>query len=314
LSELKGDGLQGSRVVVTGGLGFIGTHLVERLLTTGSDVVVIDKDERKKSPSHEKAKVVVEDVSHGDRIAKWLEGADVVFHLAAITDYELSLKAPSLVNRNNILSTLEILRASPKGAKIVYTSSAAVYGEADELPVSEAHRTRPISPYGVSKLIAENYCYAYNRSFGLRTTCLRLFNVYGPGQSSGPYSSVVTKFFKGLSEGEVTIYGDGSQIRDFVYIGDAVDALLMAAQNDETVGRTMNIGSGTATTVTDLLSIISEICDRPPAKIRYEGRRPGEISRSQADIALARKLMGFEPKTSIRDGLKKYYGWLNGRA
>ncbi len=305
-------GLTGARIVVTGGLGFIGSHLVERLLALGNQVTVIDKDEEKISTAPRKAEVVIQDVTEGEKIGRYFKNASCIFHLAAITDYELSFKAPSLINKNNILGTLEVLRQGSRlgVGRVIYTSSAAVYGEALAVPINESHQTKPISPYGISKLTAEHYCHTFHRSFGLGTTSLRLFNVYGPGQVSGSYSGVITRFFSGISdEGAVTIYGNGEQTRDFVFIDDVVDALVAAAGSDSAVGRTMNVASGSGTTINQLLSAISELSGRE-ASVRHEAPRRGEIYRSEADTSLAQKIIGYRPRTSLDAGLRKYRDWL----
>jgi len=272
---------------------------------------VIDKDEEKASSAQSEAEVAVVDVVEGQEVRKYLEGADYVFHLAAITDHELSFKVPSLVNRNNILGTMEVLRECSRAGikRMIYTSSAGVYGEAVKVPIGESHQTTPISPYGITKLVAERYCYAFHRSFGLPTTSLRLFNVYGPGQRPESYSAVITRFFSGVSKGAATIYGDGEQTRDFVFVDDVVDALIAAAGSDAAVGEVMNIGSGTGTTVNRLLSMVCDLIGETPS-IEREAQRPGQIYRSEADISLARKLIGYQPKTTLTDGLRRYGDWL----
>ena len=237
-----------------------------------------------------------------------MKDVDYIFHLAAIISVELSIKNPSLVNEVNVCGTLNILEESLKLnlKRFVYLSSCAVYGNPVYLPIDEEHPTRPLSPYGVSKLTAEHYCMVFYRIYGVQTVCLRLFNVYGLRQSSGPYSGVITKFIDRLKCGKSPIiYGDGEQTRDFIFVGDVVDACLHAISCRNCVGEAINVGSGMETSINELARIISGLFGMRKIKPVYTKPRIGEVRRSCADISKAEKLLGLKPKVSLEEGLRK---------
>ncbi len=190
--------------------------------------------------------------------------------------------------------------------RFVYLSSCAVYGDPVYLPIDEEHPTRPLSPYGVSKLTAEHYCRVFYKIYGVQTVCLRLFNVYGPRQSSGPYSGVITKFTDRLKRGESPIiYGDGEQTRDFIFTDDVVDACLHAISCKNCVGEAINVGSGMETSINKLARTISSLFGMRKIKPVYTKPRIGEVRRSCADISKAKKLLGLKPKVSLEEGLRK---------
>ncbi|MCW3993669.1 MAG: SDR family oxidoreductase [Candidatus Bathyarchaeota archaeon] len=300
------------RVLVTGGAGFIGSHLVDGLLSGGFDVVVLDdfsSGRRENLSAHfgEPNFCLVEgDVRDEADVKKALEGVDVVFHLAAIVSVDFSVKNPLLVNEVNVGGTLNVLRESLKtGVKrFVYASSCVVYGESVNLPINEEHPTKPMSPYGVSKLAAEYYCRVFYEVYGLETVCLRFFNVYGSRQVVGPYSGVIMKFIDRLKHGEEPIiYGDGEQTRDFVFVGDVVDACMSAMRCKDCVGEMINVGSGVETSINRLADVLIELFVSRDVKPVFAEPKAGDIRRSCADLSKAERLLGYKPEKSLREGL-----------
>ncbi len=309
--QKRGIGLV-DRVLVTGGAGFIGSHLVDGLMSGGFDVVVLDdlsSGRRENLSLHlgEPNFCLVEgDVRVKADVKKALEGVDVVFHLAAIVSVDFSVKNPLLVNEVNVAGTLNVLRQSLKAGvkRFVYASSCAVYGEPVDLPVNEEHPAKPMSPYGVSKLAAEHYCRVFCGVYGFETVCLRFFNVYGFRQVGSPYSGVIMKFIDRLKRGEAPIIdGDGEQTRDFVFVGDVVDACLCAMRCKNCVGETINVGSGVETSINRLADALIELFGTGDVKPVFAEPKAGDIRRSYADLSKAERLLGYKPKTSLKEGL-----------
>ncbi len=300
-----------SKVLVTGGAGFIGSHLVDRLVQEGFEVVVLDN---LSSGSPENIKIHVEnpkfqfirgDVRVRGLVRRALRGVDCVFHLAAVASVDLSIRRPDIVNDVNVTGTLGLLEESRRAdvEKFVFTSSCAVYGEPIKLPVDEEHPTRPLSPYGASKLAAEHYCSVYHRVYGLDTVILRLFNVYGPRQERSPYGGVISRFIERLRRGLAPVIFGGTQTRDFVYVGDAVEALMLAMRSKDCIGMTINVGSGVEVSIRELADKLIKIFGLRVRPI-LSRPRPGDVSRMCADIRRAKEVLRFEPKTSLEDGLK----------
>jgi len=309
--QKRGIGLV-DRVLVTGGAGFIGSHLVDGLMSGGFDVVVLDdfSSGRRENLSVHFGKsnfcLVDGDVRVKADVEKALEGVDVVFHLAAIVSVDFSVKDPLLVNEVNVGGTLNVLRESLKAGvkRFVYASSCAVYGEPVNLPINEEHPAKPMSPYGVSKLAAEHYCRVFYEVYGFEAVCLRFFNVYGSRQVVGPYSGVIVNFIDKLKRGEEPIiYGDGEQTRDFVFVGDVVDACLRAMRCKNCVGETINVGSGVETPINRLADALIELFGTRDVKPVYAKARAGDIRRSYADLSKAEGLLGYKPKASLKEGL-----------
>ena len=302
------------RTLVTGGAGFIGSHLVARLLGEGYEVVALDDfssgqvgniQNHLDHPSFHLARC---DVRNLDDVSKAIKDVDAVFHLAAIVNVPQSIENPLLVNDVNVSGTLSLLKASLKEniKKFTYVSSCAVYGEACCLPINEEHPIRPLSPYGLSKFAAEYYCKLFHEIHGLKTVCLRFFNVYGPRQPAGPYSGVITQFASRLRRGEPPIiYGDGEQTRDFIYVKDAVEANMLVLQNPRCSGETVNIGTGKPTTINDLAKVLMEMSGRTDMKPVYNTYRTGDIKESYADIRKAEKVLGYKPRITLREGVRK---------
>jgi UDP-glucose 4-epimerase len=290
-------------IVVTGGSGFIGMHLCERLIEDGYDVRIVDIVPPKASV---KAEFVRASVLDSARLTKILEGAEEVAHLASLSDVATSALDPFSDFSANAGGTMNVLEAARHAGvrKVAFASTAAVYGEPMMLPVDEEHPTAPISPYGAAKLAAEKYVLLYNSLYGMENTALRLFNYFGEGQdASSPYSGVVARFANAIAEGnQPIIYGDGEQTRDFVHVDDVCEAFVRALDGHG-CSTPLNIASGVETSIRELLETMCGICgsDFSPT---YMPERRGEILRSVADIRLARKKIGYSPRMALSQGLR----------
>jgi UDP-glucose 4-epimerase len=286
------------RAVVTGGAGFIGSHLVDALVARGDEVVVVDDlSSGKRENVNPKARLEQRDIRAGFGAA----GADVIFHLAAQADVQVSMHRPARDAEINVVGTISVLEdAREAGTQVVFTSTGgAIYGECDG-PASEDAPRDPISPYGIAKLCAEEYVRGWNRTHGMTNVVLRLANVYGPRQEAGLEGGVVAIFLERMARGEETkIFGDGAQTRDFVYVGDVVGALLAAVGRE---GGVFNVGTGVETTVLDLnraCAAASGVGTEP----RLEAARLGDVRRSVLDVSRAESALGWRPEVSLEDGL-----------
>ena len=300
-----------TRVLVTGGGGFIGGHLVDALLKRSHEVTILDNFSGGQSPSENphlqsKVQVIDGDVRAPEDIRKALDKVDSIIHLAAIIDTEYSVNNPREVNDVNVSGTLNLLHecATLKKKRFIFTSSTAVYGDVGDAPISEETIPRPISPYGVSKLAAEEYCNTYSRTFGLETVSLRLFNVYGQGQGMNQYAGVITKFVEQVSGGsEPIIFGDGEQTRDFVHVSDVVAAHVLALEKQSVGSSPINIGTGIPTSIRDLADLILDISGshlRP----KFAPPRLGDIKHNLANNEEASRILGFSPVMTLREGLQ----------
>ena len=303
-----------SKVLVTGGAGVIGSHTVDRLLDEGSEVVVLDNlysgklENLKPHIGEGNCRFVQGDVRDFGLVKDLVRDVDCVVHSAALISVPESIKNPVLTNDVNVNGTLNLLKACVDFdvKRFVYASSCAVYGNAESLPIKEACPTRPESPYGVSKLVAENYARKYHEDFGLETVCLRYFNVYGPRQVYSDYSGVIMQFMSRLAKSlPLVIFGDGEQTRDFVHVQDVVEANMLALKNDGVAGETFNIGTGVATTINQLANILLEVADKKHLKLNHSKPRRGDINHSVADISKAKAQLGYNPKVSLKEGLEE---------
>jgi UDP-glucose 4-epimerase len=300
-----------SRILVTGGAGFIGSHLVDRLVGEGFEVVVLDSLQRgrleniKSHVGKRNFRFVKGDIRDFRLVNKLARNVDGVLHQAALVNIPQSIDNPTLVNEVNVDGTLGLLKACVDcGVKrFVYASSCAVYGEAENLPIREDSTLTPLSPYGVSKLAAESYVRVFCDVFGLETVCLRYFNVYGPRQANNDYSGVITQFMNRLVCGSsLRVFGDGEQTRDFVHVQDVVEANVLAL-SEQVAGEIFNIGTGFATTINRLANLVLEITKNTHLKLVHEEPRKGDIKHSVADISKAKKRLHYNPRVKLKEGL-----------
>jgi UDP-glucose 4-epimerase len=292
------------RAAVTGGAGFIGSNLVDALVARGDEVLVVDDLSFGKRELVNAAAVFVErDIRDGID----LDGVDVVFHLAAQTDVQTSVREPARDAEANVVGTVRVLEAAlAAGAQVVFTSTGgAIYGECP-VPATESTPRRPSSPYGIAKLCGEEYLFGFNRIHGTTHVVARLGNVFGPRQSPTLEGGVVSIFLDRMARDEPTvIFGDGLQVRDFVYVGDVVEALIAAAGHP---GGVFNIGTGQETTVLELHQACAEAAGVAVAPVFAEARL-GDLHRSLLDVSLAESELGFRARTSLADGLARTWAW-----
>jgi UDP-glucose 4-epimerase len=300
------------KALVSGGSGFIGSHLVDALLDRGDDVVAVDnlstgRRSNLDAALERDARLIVEDVRDGDLMKTLLEHErpDVVFHLAAQMDVRVSTARPDYDAQVNVLGTLNLLEAARLagvGRFVFASTGGAIYGEAEQLPAGEDSPIRPEAPYGQAKFAAEGYCELYRRLHGLQTISLRLGNVYGPRQDPFGEAGVIAIFCGKLLEGgRPTVFGDGKQTRDYIYVRDVVDAHLTVAGND--LGGAFNIGRGEETSVLDLVDILGGFGDKL-FEAEFAPARPGEVMRNALDPSRSREVLGFEAKVDVSDGLR----------
>jgi len=303
--------------LVTGGAGFIGSHLVEALLVRGDKVRVLDNfstgKEENLADFLEQVELIRGDLLNESDLKRAVKGMDNIFHQAAFVSVPQSLEEPDRCFEVNVTGTNRLLSISrDEGVKrVVLASSAAVYGENPTVPLSENINPEPLSPYAASKRIGEIYAHLFTSQLDLDVTALRYFNVYGPRQNpASDYAAVVPIFIKKLlDEEQPVIYGDGLQSRDFIYVGDVVQANLLAAQSDQAQGKVINICSGQETNLHNLVDYMAEIFNRE-IQPTYQDVRPGDIYRSLGDPSLARELLGFQPGTGLAEGLQKTAEWM----
>lgn len=296
------------RILVTGGAGFIGSHLAERLLADGHEVRVLDNlstGRRENLPAHPRLEFVEGDIRAPDAAAA-VSGTHAIYHLAAVASVQASVDDPRGTHESNFVGTLNLLEAARVHGvrRFLYASSAAVYGDSAELPVSEEATTRPLSPYAADKLAGEHYLDFYGRKYGLAGTAFRFFNIYGPRQDpTSPYSGVISIFVERMRQDlPVTIFGDGRQTRDFVYVGDLADLLATALMNERSIGQVLNVGRGVEYSLLELLAELEKLHGRPIER-RHEAARVGDIRHSRARVARLRQIFGRVPQTPIGAGL-----------
>jgi len=303
--------------LVTGGAGFIGSHLVDALLARGDTVRVLDDFSTGKAiniqHNLERIELITGDLRDAATLSAAIEGVDLIFHQAAFVSVPQSMEDPGACFDINVNGTGMLLaEARACGVKrVVLASSAAVYGENTAVPLSEDEVPSPLSPYAASKSITEIYARLFTDQLGLDVVALRYFNVFGPRQNpASDYAAVIPIFIKTLDEeGEPVIYGDGRQSRDFIYVADVVRANLLAAASDQAPGKTMNICSGQEIDLLELLDMLSGIFNRE-IEPGFHKSRPGDIYRSLGDPTRAKDLLGFSPTTSVSDGLEKTAAWM----
>ena len=300
------------KVLVTGGAGFIGSHIVDNLVERGHNVRVLDdlsSGTTANLSSHLKEGVVdfvKGNINDSGTTRDALKGIDSVIHLAALVSVPFSMKNPSATRAVNVDGTANVVEScrGTSVSRFVFVSSCAVYGESEYLPIDEAHPTNPISPYASSKLDGERQCRAYKKKGKLDVVILRLFNVYGPRQRGGDYAGVITSFLeKARKDLPLTVYGDGSQLRDFVYVQDIADAASTALEASSSGNGLFNIGYGKPVSINELAETVLKVSGKN-LKILHEAPRPGDIKRSVADISKARRMLEYSPKFPLEKGLK----------
>lgn len=304
------------KALVTGGAGFIGSHLVEALVDAGCEVAVLDNLSGGHLSNLDSVKSSISffqnDIRQIDALAQAAAGCEVIFHLAAVVAVQQTIDDPldsSMVNDIGTLNVLEAAREA-KVRRVVLASSCAVYGDDPRLPKDESMTPMPASPYAIHKLSAEHFLRVYGELFGLQNSSLRFFNVFGPRQDpSSPYSGVISIFMnKAVSSQAPVIYGDGSQTRDFIYVLDVVKALLQAAQTDHKTGEVYNIGSGSRVTINRLWELIASLSGQGTEPI-YQPARAGDILHSVGDISRARSTFDFTNEFSLEQGLELTLAW-----
>jgi nucleoside-diphosphate-sugar epimerase len=298
------------KVLVTGGAGFIGSNLVRELLARGDDVRVLDNFSTGNRRNIEglDVEVVEGELRSFERVHYAVRGVETVFHLGALGSVPRSVQDPLTSSAVNIEGTLNVLLAArDEGIKrVVFTSSSSIYGISNPLPLKETMPPDPISPYGVAKLAAERYCVSFSRVYDLETVVLRYFNVFGPRQDpTSQYAAVVPLFATAIAAGRpVTIFGDGEQSRDFTFVDNVVTATADAGSAAQTNGQIMNVAAASPASVNTLADTIGAILGKEVKK-SYAAERPGDIRDSFADISEARRLIGFEPRVELGEGLRR---------
>lgn len=305
------------RAVVTGGAGFIGSHLVENLLDRGDEVVVLDdfSTGRRENIAGFKDRIEIVEASITDPQAcdSTLAGADAVFHQAALGSVPRSVADPVRTHEVNLTGTLYVLNAAQKAGvrRVIYAASSAAYGDTRVLPKEEGLQPLPRSPYAVTKLSGEEYCRAFYASYGLETVALRYFNVFGARQDpSSQYAAVIPLFFEAASENRPpTIFGDGEQTRDFTHVSNVVRANLLALEApEEASGQVFNVGCGNRTSINQLWQQIQRITGAT-AEPKYVDPRPGDVRDSLASLARSRLILGYEPEVDIGEGIRRTAEW-----
>ena len=302
--------------LVTGGAGFIGSHIAEELAAKGFFVRVVDNfltgKEENIAPFLDRIELIRGDIRDAELCREALKDIDYVLHQAALPSVPRSVEDPLLTNAINVEGTLNILLASKEASvkKFVFASSSSVYGDDERLPKKEGSEGNPLSPYALTKLAGEKYCQVFSEIYGLPTVCLRYFNIFGPRQDPfSEYAAVIPNFItRLLSDKAPIIYGDGEQSRDFTYVSNVVEANLQAAHAPGISGQVLNLGNGVRTSVNDLARTLMALTKKD-IELVYEEERPGDVRHSFADISKAGDLLGYNPRVSLEDGLLKTIEW-----
>lgn len=314
------DGVLRLKILVTGGAGFIGSNLVDALAGQNAhEIIVADdfstgsRDNVSHHASDSRVRVAKLDIRDKSAVRDILRGVDIVYHLA-VQCIRVSIRDPYLVHDVNATGTLHLLTAAlDEGVKrFVYCSSSEVYGSAARVPMDEQHPLVPTTPYGASKLAGETYARSFYLTYGLPVTVVRPFNTYGPREHfEGPYGEVIPKFVvRAINNAPLVIFGDGSQTRDFTDVSDTVRGLIAAGECDALVGDAVNIARGREVNIRDLAQIVLDTLPESKSVIEHEAPRPGDVMRHFADISKAKRVLGFEPRIEIREGVRGYVDWL----
>ncbi|HVP06235.1 MAG TPA: NAD-dependent epimerase/dehydratase family protein, partial [Candidatus Acidoferrum sp.] len=310
--------LEGKRVLITGGAGFVGSNVTERVAAAGAKVTVLDDlftGRLENIVPGTNYRFVHGSVTDAELVTKLVKESDFVAHMAA-RNIIISTKNPREDYATNIGGTLNVLMAAKEHGieRIVYTSSASVYGNPRIIPINEDERTITFSPYSVSKLAGENYCFAFYESYGVPVTTVRYSNVYGPKQDpANPYCGVIAKFLEAISVGQAPqIHGDGQQTRDFTYVDDAVDATLVAMTSPKADGMVFNLGTGTETRIVDLVRLLARLMGSSIEPVHIDRRDIDNIRRRVLSIELIRTRLRWQPQVGLEDGLRRTVEWFTG--
>jgi nucleoside-diphosphate-sugar epimerase len=306
-----------SKVLVTGGAGFIGSNLADELIEQGARVTIIDNLSTGSRDNLEEISGPFEfiegDINDDEAVLKAIEGVEIIFHEAALPSVPRSVENPAETHRACVDGTFNLLvKAKETGVRrFIYAASSSAYGDQPILPKVETMQPDPLSPYAVAKLAGELYCRAFNNVYGLETMALRYFNVFGPRQNpSSTYSGVISRFIDALMKGTTpVIYGDGEQSRDFTYVANVVDANIRAAQAATGLGRTLNVANGEKVSLNQLLEVLKKITGNPDVTAEYLRERTGDVKHSQADNALAVELLGYQEIIGLEEGLTNTINW-----
>lgn len=306
-----------SKVLVTGGAGFIGSNLADELIRQGARVTIIDNFATGFRENLEEIsgdfEFIEGDITDLATVAKAVEGVEVVFHEAALPSVPRSVEDPAETHRVCVDGTFNLLLKSKEAGvrRFIYAASSSAYGDQETLPKVETMRADPLSPYAAAKLTGELYCRSFQNVYGLETISLRYFNVFGPRQNpASMYSGVISRFIDALMTGQTpVIFGDGEQSRDFTFIDNVVDVNIKAAQATAGFGETMNAANGERITLNELLDVLKKITAREDVTARYEPARNGDVKHSQADNTRATDALGYEKLVGLEEGLKKTIDW-----
>ena len=304
------------KILVTGGAGFIGSHIVHALVARGDQVTVLDdlsSGQRQNLAEIASQITLIEgDIRDAAIVRRAVQGVECILHQAALRSVPKSMTRPVEYHEVNVTGTLNILLAARDAQvrRVVLASSSSVYGESQQYPQREDQSTIPVSPYAMSKWMGEQYCQLFSRMYGVETVGLRYFNVFGPRQSlENDYAVVIPRFIVSLLQGQSPpIYGDGQQSRDFTYVDNVVQANLLACAAPQASGRVFNIACGDSVSVLDLLRAVQQVLKKttPPTHLP---KRPGDVLKSQADISQARQVLGYEPRITFTEGLRRTAAW-----
>ncbi len=306
-----------TKVLVTGGAGFIGSNLADELIRQGAKVNIIDNlitgFRENLAEINGDFEFIEGDLNDDVSMKKALEGVEIVFHQAAVPSVPRSVDNPAETHDACVNGTFNVLlKAKESGVRrVVYAASSSAYGDQEISPKVETMRPEPLSPYAVAKLVGEYYAQVFHRAYGLETLCLRYFNVFGPRQNpASQYSGVISRFVDALSKGvNPVIYGDGEQTRDFTYVANVVNANIQAAQTAKGIGEVMNVANGEAISLNELFIVLQGLLERPDLKVNYEAARTGDIIHSLADNSRAVEYLNYEKIIGLEDGLSKTIEW-----
>jgi UDP-N-acetylglucosamine/UDP-N-acetyl-alpha-D-glucosaminouronate 4-epimerase len=305
-----------TKFLVTGGAGFIGSHIVKRLVDDGAEVRVVDNFSTGQAERLDALRSSIEfvkgDLAEQATAREIVDGVDLVIHQAAVPSVQRSVADPVATNRANVTATVNLLEAcrDAQVRRIVFAASSSAYGDTEVLPKREDMPANPLSPYALQKLIGEGYCKLYHDLFGLETVCLRYFNVFGPYQDPhSEYSAVIPKFITRLLANQpITIHGDGEQSRDFTFIDNVVEANLLALKAPDAAGKMCNIGCGEHITLNRLVMLLEQHLG-VNAKVIHAPPKPGDVRHSLADIERAKAILHYRPKITVEEGLRRTIAW-----